>query len=992
MIFDAPLIELFKLLVIFLLAGGGQQGVRLEASSFAYIDVPGATDTYAAGINQSGQIVGTFKDANGHYHGFVKDGGAFITIDAPGCEDTYATAINQSGHVVGTCPNPQNSSIWTGFIKIGNAFTTIEAPRTADTRKVFASGINQSGQVVGTLALGGGKHGFIRSGDGNLTLLDVPWTQRNTYMGGINESGTAVGAFRDDNRRYHGFLMQGGSFTEINIPAALDTYIGGINQSGQIVGAFRNSMSLFHGFLKDSNGFTFVDVPDAMMTAAIGINDSGQVVGSYIDLTLHAHGFVTTPQPSTKPILISPSGTIQTSQPTYSWFAVPSSTWYYLWVNDSSSSTGKIKEWYTAEQAGCASGAGVCSVAPSTALATGRCTWWIQTWINNSAGPWSDGKDFSVSLSAPPGKAILISPSGNIQSNLTTYTWNAVAGSTWYQLWVSDSTASPKILNWYKAVDAGCASGVGTCSVTPASRVAPGQAQWWIQTWNSAGYGPWSDGMTFTVSGSGVPGKATLISPSGSIATTTPTYVWNAVSNATWYQLWVDDSSSSAKIKAWLTSAQAGCASGTGNCSITVSTPLSPGACQWWIQTWNSIGYGPWSDPMSFTVGDSGVLDPSFGGTGIITTFFGGNTGGTGAALQADGKILVAGGAGNYPEHHFAVMRLNSNGSLDTTFAGGTGKVTTSFGLPSEGRAVVVQPDGKIVIAGVAGQYPAYDFALARYTSSGSLDTTFANGTGKTIISFGSPATRWVTVALALQIDGRIVVVGSVHNAGGDHDFALARFNSNGSPDTSFGDGTGKVTTNFGGDDLGMAIALQPDGKIVAAGTSLIGSYNFALARYNSNGSLDTTFGGGSGKVTSPFGVGTGVALQADGKIVVAGDASDFVLARYNSDGSLDAGFGGGSGKVVTDFGGGDGSEAVALQPDGRIVVSGHSYTSARIYIAVARYRSDGNLDTSFAGSTGKILTYIDPGNVPGQALVLQPDGKIVVAGANGLFAVVRYR
>jgi hypothetical protein len=302
-----------------------------------------------------------------------------------------------------------------------------------------------------------------------------------------------------------------------------------------------------------------------------------------------------------KATLVSPSGQIATSIPTYTWNAVSDATWYQLWVNDSVSSQ-KIQSWYTSEQAGCASGTGACSVTPTTALAAGQCQWWILTWNEKGYGPWSDGMSFTVVGGVAPGKATLVSPSGSISSTNPTYTWSAVSAATWYQLWVNDGVGSPKIQLWYTATQAGCASGTGTCSVTPATAVAAGQCRWWILTWNTYGYGPWSDGMSFTVSTAGVPGKASLVWPSGSIASTTPTYAWNAVPAATWYQLWVNDSIGSPKIQSWYTAAQAGCASGSGTCSVTPPTSLAPGQCQWWIQTWNTYGYGPWSDGMAFTV------------------------------------------------------------------------------------------------------------------------------------------------------------------------------------------------------------------------------------------------------------------------------------------------------------------------------------------------------------------------------------------------------
>ena len=305
-----------------------------------------------------------------------------------------------------------------------------------------------------------------------------------------------------------------------------------------------------------------------------------------------------TPGLPPKATLVSPSGTINTNKPTYKWNNEPSATYYQLYVNDSGTKE-KIKTWYTGAEADCSSG--TCSVTPSTTLAIGNAQWWIQTWNTTGFGPWSDGMSFTVT-GGPPGKATLVSPSGSITTTTPTYVWNAVSGSTWYYLWVNDAAGSGKIKTWYTAEQAGCAPGTGNCSVTPSTALASGAAQWWIQTWNDSGEGPWSDGMAFSVGAAWPPGKATLISPSGTISTATPAYSWNAVTGATWYQLWVQDSVGSVKIQSWYTSAQTDCASGTGTCTVTPTGALAIGSYQWWIQTWNDSGYGPWSTPLSFTV------------------------------------------------------------------------------------------------------------------------------------------------------------------------------------------------------------------------------------------------------------------------------------------------------------------------------------------------------------------------------------------------------
>jgi hypothetical protein len=199
---------------------------------------------------------------------------------------------------------------------------------------------------------------------------------------------------------------------------------------------------------------------------------------------------------------------------------------------------------------------------------------------------------------APPSAAILLSPSGKTTNPLPAYTWNAVPDSIWYHLWVNDSTGTPKVNQWVRAAEAGCAEGKGTCSIAPNTPLAAGNATWWIQTWNPVGYGPWSVGMSFQVS---LPQAATLLSPTGSITTTLPTYTWNAVPDTTWYRLWVNDSTGN-KIAQWYMAADAGCASGTGTCSVTPAIELAAGAGSWWIQTYSPAGYGPWSAAMKFNV------------------------------------------------------------------------------------------------------------------------------------------------------------------------------------------------------------------------------------------------------------------------------------------------------------------------------------------------------------------------------------------------------
>jgi uncharacterized delta-60 repeat protein len=395
-----------------------------------------------------------------------------------------------------------------------------------------------------------------------------------------------------------------------------------------------------------------------------------------------------------------------------------------------------------------------------------------------------------------------------------------------------------------------------------------------------------------------------------------------------------------------------------------------------------------------------GSLDTSFNGTGMVTTDFSpASDNANSIALQPDGKIVVAGDSNS--SGNFALARYNADGSLDASF-GGTGKVTTDFGWTySWARSVALQADGKIVAAGATGDGSNYQFALARYNADGSLDTSF-DGDGKVTTNFGN---RGFANSVAMGPDGKIVAAGT-SGPWWRSSVAVARYNADGSLDTTF-NGTGQETTVFStGQGDGRSVAVQADGKIVIAGDPYsFGAghdHNFGLIRYNTDGSLDASFGG-TGTVTISFvnyETATSVALQADGKLVVAGYTGseanfDFAVARCNADGSLDTSFGG-TGKVTTEFGSHDMVAGVALQDDGKIVAAGGTRVSGGSF-ALARYNTNGSLDTSFGG-TGKVTTEFVAFPYSGAySVALQADGKIVAAGyaSDGIsktnFAVARY-
>lgn len=324
---------------------------------------------------------------------------------------------------------------------------------------------------------------------------------------------------------------------------------------------------------------------------------------------------------------------------------------------------------------------------------------------------------------------------------------------------------------------------------------------------------------------------------------------------------------------------------------------------------------------------------------------------------------------------------LAAAGALDPTFGTG-GIVKTDFtnGSEDNGMSIAIQKDGKIVMGGYirTGDETLFaDFGLARYNRNGSLDITFGTG-GKVITDFGADE---YGNDIAIQTDGKIVIVGCKQTT--RCIFALARYNSNGSLDTTFGTG-GIVTTSFPYNVEARAVAIQSDGKIVVAGSG--NAIN--LVRYNSNGSLDSTFGTG-GKVTILKGIGFAydITILSDGKIIAAGyilndyDNSNFVVARFNSNGSLDNAFGV-NGLAETDLGGFDVAFAIALQSDGKIIVAGERNTDILAGdIALVRYNPTGSLDTTFS-SDGIVTTHLGT-NLYSAALdiVIQPDGKIVTAG-----------
>ncbi len=438
----------------------------------------------------------------------------------------------------------------------------------------------------------------------------------------------------------------------------------------------------------------------------------------------------------------------------------------------------------------------------------------------------------------------------------------------------------------------------------------------------------------------------------------------------------------------------------------------------------------------------SGDLDTSFGTQGrVVTRFFNNTQFGYGdrasaraLAIQPDGKIVAAGYAFvQDTSSGFAVARYNPDGSPDSSFGNG-GQITTRVGeINDEAHAVALQPDGKIVVAGKAyisasPNSANYGFALVRYNPDGSLDNSF-DGDGKLITDFFDSLDE--ALGVLVQRDGKIVAAGFATNGpnnGTTYDFAMVRYNPDGSLDSSF-DGDGKVLTDFfGSGDRAYAALLQPDDRIVLAGVCYTpsSSADFALARYNPDGSLDPSFDG-DGKVSTPFvnnyeEYASSVVLAPDNRIVAAGWANnnsnlqggkpDFAIARYHPDGSLDSSFDG-DGRFTLDFDGindYDQAYGVAVQANGKIIAVGYAKNLDRnpngthIDFAILRLNPDGTPDASF-GNNGRVWTdfgiFNPPAGLTGDVALgvkIQPDGNFVVAGKVSfheglhLFGVARYQ
>lgn len=394
----------------------------------------------------------------------------------------------------------------------------------------------------------------------------------------------------------------------------------------------------------------------------------------------------------------------------------------------------------------------------------------------------------------------------------------------------------------------------------------------------------------------------------------------------------------------------------------------------------------------------SGIRDSSFSEDGFTSAhIFEFSVSPGGLAIQPNGRILIAGvhsiqDAGN----NFFVVRFNPGGTLDNSMDGdGILSDVKQYGNTVY-YASAVQTDGKIITAGGARIAAfVFAFAIARYNTDGSLDNTFSQD-GMATIAFALPEGSLngsTAYAIAIQADGKIIVAGSCGNSQNE-DFAIARFNIDGSLDNTFSD-DGKLLTDFAGRDRAYSVLLQDNGKIVVAGTrsSLTSSEyrDFALARYNADGTLDNSFSFDGKLITEDVGKASAAIIQPDDKILVAGGwREDFSMVRYLSNGGLDQSFDF-DGVVTIDFGGySEVASAVSLLPDGRIIIAGTTGGSDGTRMAVARFNPNGSPDLSFSAD-GKVVLQLGSTTEYCASLALLPDGRILLGGHGaGDLALVR--
>lgn len=391
----------------------------------------------------------------------------------------------------------------------------------------------------------------------------------------------------------------------------------------------------------------------------------------------------------------------------------------------------------------------------------------------------------------------------------------------------------------------------------------------------------------------------------------------------------------------------------------------------------------------SLLLSQSGTLDSLFGVNGKVqTNILGGSDYLNAMIIQPDQKIVVAGAAGTGTNATITVARYMPDGSLDGDF-GGSGIISIDYtGTVDRATSIALQPDGKIVVGAETTSSGNTNFSVVRLLENGTPDAGFGTG-GRAIIDFG--VNFEASNAVAVQPDGKIVLAGRVESATFS-DFAVARFTDSGSPDEDFSE-DGKVTTSLHDEDDGQSLVLQPDGKIVVGGyTAINATGDYAMVRYLEDGTLDKFFGVGGKVITDVDGEGRSdlawaLISDSDQKLVLAGFAnftafplgSEIGVVRYSEDGEVDSTFAD-NGRFILKLGEQTHIFTITQQPDGKYILGGDSDVDFGAKWIVARLLNEGVLDPNF-GDGGKTLIDFNGSGRNLTSLDLQQDGKIVAAG-----------
>lgn len=388
---------------------------------------------------------------------------------------------------------------------------------------------------------------------------------------------------------------------------------------------------------------------------------------------------------------------------------------------------------------------------------------------------------------------------------------------------------------------------------------------------------------------------------------------------------------------------------------------------------------------ISINTFSQSIFDLDFGKNGFVVPKLGSiNTGFWSISLQDDNKIIAAGWASSESPSDIYFLRFYDDGQIDSNF-NHNGLFSLGEFTWEDAYASTIQQDGKILVAGRAYNGQSWDFLLLRFNIDGSIDSTFG-GTGYVIQDFGKDDRVF---SVDVQSDGKILICGFAENL--NWDFAISRFNPDGSLDTTFGERGSKILNIGSYNDVAFSIKVQEDSKIIACGwTYIFGSWDFALVRLNPDGSLDNTFGS-NGIVTTDYNhlynTSHSVAIQSDGKYVAAGytekpgsSDTDILIIRYNTDGSIDTTFGN-NGLTLIDYNNADDfAWVIKVDQYDNLVIGGNVTIDSNKILQVIKLNSDGSRDTSFADN-GILVTQIYGLDEECRDVFIQPDGKILLTG-----------